>query len=89
MITDSCYFFRYHGFPYSTIGDFLDPNIRVIRGPYCITIIIPNWEKTNCAEISIMLIIYVKSFYELFEFTLFWNNEFAENCQQFNENYTW
>ena len=27
--------FRYHGFPYSTIGDFLDPNIRVIRGPYC------------------------------------------------------
>ena len=28
--------FRYHGFPYSTIGDFLDPNIRVIRGPYCI-----------------------------------------------------
>ena len=29
--------FRYHGFPYSTIGDFLDPNIRVIRGPYCIT----------------------------------------------------
>ena len=27
--------FRYHGFPYSTVGDFLDPNIRVIRGPYC------------------------------------------------------
>ena len=27
---------RYHGFPYSTIRDFLDPNIRVIRGPYCI-----------------------------------------------------
>ena len=28
--------FRYHGFPYSTVGDFLDPNIRVIRGLYCI-----------------------------------------------------
>ena len=28
--------FRYHGFPYSTIGDFLDPNIHFIRGPYCI-----------------------------------------------------
>ena len=28
--------FRYHGFPYSMVGDFLDPNIRVIRGPYCI-----------------------------------------------------
>ena len=28
--------FRYHGFPYSTIGDFLDSNIRVIRGPVCI-----------------------------------------------------
>ena len=27
--------FCYHGFPYSTIGDFLDPNIGVIRGPYC------------------------------------------------------
>ena len=25
--------FRYHGFPYSTVGDFLDPNIHVIRGP--------------------------------------------------------
>ena len=24
--------FRYHGFPYSTVRDFLDPNIRVIRG---------------------------------------------------------
>ena len=23
--------------PYSTVGDFLDPNIRVIRGPYCIS----------------------------------------------------
>ena len=27
--------FRYHRFPYSTIGNFLDPNIRVIRGLYC------------------------------------------------------
>ena len=40
--------FRYHGFPYSTVGDFLDPNIRVIRGPYCILIKVfhtydPNW----------------------------------------------
>ena len=33
---------RYHGFPYSMIGDFLDPNIRVIRGPYCIYIYIYN-----------------------------------------------
>ena len=29
-------FFRYQGFPFNTIGDFLDPNIRVIRGPDCI-----------------------------------------------------
>ena len=29
--------FRYHGFPYSMIGDFLDPNICVIWGHYCST----------------------------------------------------
>ena len=38
MITDSCYFFSspWVSIYSSTIGDFLDPNIRVIRGPTCI-----------------------------------------------------
>ena len=36
MSTDSCYFFSLPRVSiYSTVGDFLDPNIRVIRGPYC------------------------------------------------------
>ena len=39
--------FRYHGFPYSTIGDFLDPNIRVIRGPYCIGLIGANSKASH------------------------------------------
>ena len=42
--------FRYHGFPYSTIGDFLDPNIRVIRGPYC------NWTDSRSQNYVHLLI---------------------------------
>ena len=38
---------RYHGFPYSTIGDFLDPNIRVIRGPYCTFLLELLWAILN------------------------------------------
>ena len=37
--------FRYHGFPYSTVGDFLDPTIRVIRGSYCITVTGILWNQ--------------------------------------------
>ena len=35
MFTDSCYFFSLPRVSTGTVGDFLDPNIRVIRGPYC------------------------------------------------------
>ena len=47
--------FRYHGFPYSTIGDFLDPYIRVIRGPYCIWILMimpKHWNFEGCWKIG-------------------------------------
>ena len=50
--------FRYHGFPYSTIGDFLDPNIRVIRGPYCICREqLSHWGRVTHTYISKLTII--------------------------------
>ena len=49
-------FFSLPQFPYSAIGDFLDPNIRVLRGPYCILSEVENVCLKHLEETPIKLI---------------------------------